>query len=246
MSSARLWPSSSDVLVMLTVTERNPRDWELADALDGMTAGFAKMRKRKAWKRAVRAWFRVVEVTRPRPGEYHPHMHILLLVDPRYFSKQADLYLAQADWARLWADCRGLDYVPVVDVRRMRRTSEATKYCTKVMDYLSWRGEAEGWVADVDTVGVLHRALKGRRLVAWSAELMAIRKDLGKKDDDELVEDGNGFPPGYEVTHREVYYWRPATLKRGQYVLAMVLPAKEGRQREQESEEAGCGPRPSG
>jgi len=237
--------NDGSVLVMLTVTERNPRDWQLSEALDGMSAGFAKLRKRKAWKRAVRAWFRIIEVTRPRPGEFHPHMHILLLVDARYFNKRHDLYISQPEWARLWADCRGLDYAPVVDVRRMRRTSEATKYCTKVMDYLSWRG-AEGWVADVDTVGVLHRALKGRRLVAWSGELAAVRKDLGKKDDDELVDDGNGFPPGYEITHREVYYWSPATLKRGRYVLGMVLPPKEGREREQESEEAGSGYRPSG
>jgi len=173
--------NDGSALLMLTVTERNPLARALSGSLDGMTAGFAKMRRRAPWKRAVKGWFRVIEVTRPRPGEFHPHIHILLLVDRRYFSKQHDLYMEQADWARLWADCRGLDYLPVVDIRRMSRVAEASKYATKVMDYLSWRGEAEGWVADVDTVEVLHRALKGRRLVAWSAELTAIRKDLGHR-----------------------------------------------------------------
>jgi len=101
------------VAVMLTLTERNPRAWEVGAAIDGMSKGYSRLRKRKAWMRAVKASFRAVEVTRPRPGEFHPHVHILLLVDRRYFSKQHDLYIDQAEWARLWADCCGLDYVPV-------------------------------------------------------------------------------------------------------------------------------------
>jgi plasmid rolling circle replication initiator protein Rep len=70
-------------------------------------------------------------------GEFHPHVHILLLVDRNYFNKRHDLYIDQAEWSRLWVECRGLDYTPVVDLRRVRHLSEVTKYVTKAQDYLT-------------------------------------------------------------------------------------------------------------
>jgi hypothetical protein len=48
---------------------------------------------------------------------------ISIFVDEKYFSKAVDLYVSQAEWARLWGECRGLDYRPVVDIRRMKRAS---------------------------------------------------------------------------------------------------------------------------
>jgi hypothetical protein len=58
------------VPVMLTLTERKPRAWELAAAVDGMSKGYSRLRKRKEWKRAVKASFRAVKVTRPRPASF--------------------------------------------------------------------------------------------------------------------------------------------------------------------------------
>ncbi|MGA7810838.1 protein rep [Bradyrhizobium sp.] len=118
------------------------------------------------------------------------HMHILLLVDPNYFSKAHDLYVPQAEWVRMWRECRGLDYAPICDVRRTKRVSEVTKYVTKSNDYLD--EDADGWNADPDTIGTLHVALKNRRLIAWSRELSTIRKEFDMSDDD-MSEAGNGL-----------------------------------------------------
>jgi plasmid rolling circle replication initiator protein Rep len=211
--------------VMLTLTERNTSAATLGAAVAGLSKGFSLLRKRSEWKRAVKASFRAIEVTRPREGEFHPHMHILLFVDENYFSKAQDLYVSQAEWARLWGECRGLSYHPIVDVRRMKRVSEVTKYVTKAQDYLTWSDEVDGWKADSSTIEALHVALKGRRLVAWSRELSALRKELGHSDDD-IDEGSMGFPPEYQITHREIYTWRPATLKRGVYQLARILAPK--------------------
>jgi len=173
-------------------------------------------------------------VTCPRPGEFHPHTHILLFVDENYFAKAHDLYVPQAEWARLWGECRGLDYRPVVDVRRMRRASEVAKYVTKAQDYLS--PDEDGWTADAGTIETLHVALKGRRLIAWSRELCAIRKELGCTDDD-MDEAGTGFPPEYVIVFREVYRWKPVTAKRGMYCRVKVLPPKDEQQGDDDQDE---------
>jgi hypothetical protein len=211
-------------MVMLTLTERNVAAEDLGETINQMSKAFSRLRKRAEWQGAVKASFRSVEVTCPRPGEFHPHTHILLFVDEKYFSKSVDLYVPQAEWARLWGECRGLDYRPIVDVRRMRRVSEVTKYVTKAQDYLT--ADENGWSADPDTIQALHVALKGRRLIAWSRELGVIRKELGCSDDD--MEDGRmGFPPEYVIVFREVYRWQPVMAKRGMYVRVKILPPKD-------------------
>jgi plasmid rolling circle replication initiator protein Rep len=210
-------------MVMLTLTERNVAAEDLGETINQMAKAFSRLRKRAEWLGAVKASFRSVEVTCPRPGEFHPHTHILLFVDENYFAKSHDLYVPQAEWARLWGECRGLDYHPIVDIRRMKRVSEVAKYVTKSADYLT-AGD-DGWTADPDTIAALHVALKSRRLIAWSSELNKVRKELGCSDDD-MAEAGNGFPPGYVVTHREVYRWQPVTAGRGLYSRVKILPPK--------------------
>jgi hypothetical protein len=209
---------------MLTLTERNVSAAELGGTIDRMSKAFSKLRKRAEWLRAVKASFRSVEVSCPAPGEFHPHTHILLFVDETYFAKSRDLYVPQAEWARMWRECRGFDYQPVVDVRRMRRASEVAKYITKAADYLT--EDADGWRADPDTIAALHVALKGRRLIAWSRELNAIRKNLGCSDDD-MEDVSTGFPPEYVVTHREVYRWNAVTPRRGFYYRVKILPPED-------------------
>lgn len=211
-------------MVMLTLTERNVSAADLGDTIGQMSKAFSRLRKRVEWLGAVKASFRSVEVTCPQPGEFHPHMHILLFVDENYFAKSHDLYVPQAEWARLWRECRGLNYHPVVDVRRMKRVSEVAKYVTKSADYLT--ADADGWSADPDTIGALHVALKSRRLIGWSRELGVIRKELGCSDDD--MEDGNlGFPPDYVVVFRELYRWNVVTPRRGFYHRVKILPPKD-------------------
>jgi plasmid rolling circle replication initiator protein Rep len=211
-------------MVMLTLTERNVAAEDLGETISQMSKAFSRLRKRAEWLGAVRASFRSVEVTCPQPGEFHPHMHILLLVDENYFAKSHDLYVRQAEWARLWGECRALDYHPIVDVRRMRRVSEVAKYVTKSADYLT--ADDDGWSADPDTIAALHVALKGRRLIGWSRDLGVIRKKLGCSDDD--MEDGNtGFPPEYVIVFREVYRWNVVTPKRGFYHRVKILPPKD-------------------
>ena len=102
--------------------------------------GWKKFSRRVAFRRAVLGWARTFEVTRGRDGKAHPHFHILLEVPPEYFNRDGALYLEHDLLVRLWARCLGVDYMPSVDVRAVRRgkvggaIAEVTKYLAKESD----------------------------------------------------------------------------------------------------------------
>ena len=97
--------------------------------------GMEKLTKRKEFG-IVDGWIRTTEVTRPklpRPNKKapivycpktknthaHPHFHCILMVKSSYFKGSS--YIKQSQWAELWQSCLGVDYLPMVDVRTVRK-----------------------------------------------------------------------------------------------------------------------------
>lgn len=88
-------------------------------------------------KAAVHGWYRGIEITHnldrnsPEFDTFHPHVHVVLVVKPSYFTSK--YYLSQARWTELWKRATGIDYTPIVDVRKIKgdtakAVAEATKY----------------------------------------------------------------------------------------------------------------------
>jgi len=119
---------------------------ELANSIKSMIAGVRKLTKHKDWP-AV-GWIRAVEITFPRDGEAHPHIHMLLAVKPSYFSTG---YISQAEWSAKWKKAMKLDYEPIVDIRKVKPMAgvenmttdlsealgglrEVSKYCVKPVE----------------------------------------------------------------------------------------------------------------
>ena len=120
--------------IFLTLTVKNPHITDLRSQLDIMNKAWKKLTKRKEFG-IVDGWIRTTEVTRPklpRPNKKapivychktknthaHPHFHCILMVKPSYFGVG---YLKQSQWAELWQSCLGVDYLPIVDVRTVRK-----------------------------------------------------------------------------------------------------------------------------
>lgn len=120
--------------IFLTLTVKNPHITDLRSQLEIMNKACKKLTKRKEFG-IVDGWIRTTEVTRPKlprknkkaPIVYcpktknthaHPHFHCILMVKPSYFGVG---YLKQSQWAELWQSCLGVDYLPVVDVRTVRK-----------------------------------------------------------------------------------------------------------------------------
>lgn len=206
--------------IFLTLTCRNVKGHELSSQIDKLFHAFKKMSERKSFKKPVKGWFRALEVTHnlneksPSYDTYHPHFHIILMVNKSYF-KKPELYLTQENWTSLWKDCLKVDYTPIVDVRAFqtgtkketaKSVAETAKYTVKDSDYLI---QGNNNMTD-KTVMDLDGALANRRLVAFGGELRKIHKllNLDDPEDGDLVNTDNDDELRDDVKYSiEIYNW---------------------------------------
>lgn len=123
----------------------------------------------------------------PNYNMFHPHFHVLIAVNPSYFTSRN--YISHEEWLKLWKQAIKADYAPQVDVRRVKGNSfadinkavcEVAKYACKDTDYIV----PDDWDLTVETVRTLDSALARRRLVAYGGYLKDY-KALLKLDDEE-------------------------------------------------------------
>ena len=203
--------------IFLTMTVKNCTGEELSATLDEMFGGFHTFTTHRKSKRLIQGWFRALEVTcnpdeyvtekgykkrkkfydrngigvgDPNPvyETYHPHMHLVILVDKSYFSKGNKDYMTAEDWSRLWKISLKLDYDPVCDIRKTQKTgegkvkvAEVAKYTLKDTEFIV-KGEPDKTDKMVKDLSV---ALKGRRLTAYGGIMKKIHKELNLADNDE-------------------------------------------------------------
>lgn len=188
--------------LFLTLTIKNCKAEDLKETLDLMFKSWTKMFRRAAIQKAVKGWFRGLEVTHNLDhnsesyNTFHPHFHVILAVNKSYFKSKN--YLKQSDFKELWKSCLGVDYDPIVDVRRFRASdkkelakslAEATKYTVKDSDFII----NEDIILTDCAIYTLDQALANRRLTAWGGELKEIHKQLNLDDaeDGDLVNTDN-------------------------------------------------------
>jgi len=201
--------------IFLTLTTRNCEGKDLSNTIDNIFNAFNNMTKRGKFKKAVKGYFRALEVTHNLNynsswfDTYHPHLHCILVVNKSYF-KKPDVYITQEEWTRLWKDVLKVDYTPIVDVRRFKdrngkgiekSIAETAKYTVKSDDYIvrdDITNEVIEHLTD-DAVFILDKALAHRRLTAFGGILKEYHKklnlddaeygDLVNTDNEELRED---------------------------------------------------------
>lgn len=101
--------------VLLTLTVRNCEIGDLKETILQTQTAFKRLTLRREWSQVL-GWVRATEVTRNEENNTaHPHLHVLMLVSPEYFTGRG--YVKQSLWQRAWRESARLDYDPVVDVR---------------------------------------------------------------------------------------------------------------------------------
>jgi plasmid rolling circle replication initiator protein Rep len=177
--------------VFLTLTAKTVTSETVAEELTKYFKAWERLSKRKKFKDSVLGWFRALEITHNwRKDSYHPHFHCLLAVRPSYFSHG---YISHAEWVEMWQKSMRLDYIPIVDVRRVRARRrkkdkieeegaifEVAKYTVKSNDFLI----KENRLAQDKAVEILDKALFRRRLVAYGGLLKEIRRQLKQEDEE--------------------------------------------------------------
>ena len=216
--------------LFLTLTVRNCPGDKLGATLGELTKAWHRLVMHRQVKRAIKGWYRALEVTRNTGGgewhgTYHPHIHAVLAVEPGYFAAESPLYIKQAEWVSRWRLALGADYDPRVHIEAARAKGEyvagraaaveAAKYAVKDEDYIDPR------LTDDEAAGIVEtytKALYKRRLVAYGGWLKEAAKalDMADPEDDDLVYIDKETIRADVADLIEEYYWHFGA---GDYVL---------------------------
>lgn len=182
-------PSTRFIFVTLTV--RNCEAAELPTILDSMNKGFQLLTQKKQTfapaaklKASLIGYLKAVEITyNAKENTYHPHLHCIFAVKQGYFTGAG--YIKKSNYQGLWRQALKLDYEPIVHVENIKNgtskaVAEVAKYPTKTADLLSIEDKKQAAKA----VALLHRTLKGRRLITFGGVFAQVKKDLKLEDVD--------------------------------------------------------------
>ena len=173
------------VPVMLTLTMRNVPSEKLGWAISLILKAWSRMvnskYKRKPW-RVCAGWFRALEITyNAETGEWHPHIHAVLLVPSGYFA-DPEKYIDHDGWVAEWKWALQADYDPSVEVHTVKgeradAVAEVSKYAVKPGEWVSDDPDATD-----ERVELLAVELKNRRLAAFGGLMLEVRKALKQED----------------------------------------------------------------
>lgn len=206
--------------ILLTLTVKNCEPEKLSKTIDFLFESFNRFCLLKAFKQAVKGWYRALEITHNlADNTYHPHFHIILAVNQSYFTSRD--YIPQKMWREMWQNSARLDYAPQVDIRRVKQKqddfghdvvdlagacAEIAKYTVKDSDYII----PDDWDLTIDTVRLLDAALNNRRLIGYGGVFRDVRKLLHLQDEEtgDLVNvDANQIDKNDDDYVLQVYYW---------------------------------------
>ena len=172
--------------IFLTLTIKNCKFDDLRATIEHMNKSFQRMQQTVKWKNSILGFLRVLEFTKGKTLEQtlHPHFHLLLAVEPSYFSN-TNKYLTKNDFATMWQKALRVDYDPVVDVRIIKKNkdknanasviAEICKYPLKDTDILKFTNEQFKLVA---------LQIKNVRNINAGGIFKGILKSTDKIDDD--------------------------------------------------------------
>lgn len=118
--------------IMLTLTVPNCAPDELSETVIRLVGAWGKLIRRKAFKTAVKGFFRALEVTRNKTnGTYHPHLHCILAVPLDY--AESDLYIPRDVWLKMWRECYKDQSIISLDVRMAKGKNAETESCVDAL-----------------------------------------------------------------------------------------------------------------
>ncbi|WP_368326056.1 protein rep, partial [Phocaeicola vulgatus] len=167
--------------LFLTLTVKNVPGSELNRTLTSLTKSFDRLFKRAKVQKNLIGYLRSVEVTHnEKDNNYHPHIHVLLMVRPSYFQSKKD-YITQKEWGEMWSQSLKVDYIPMVDIRSVKEKGkslkgailETAKYPTKPIKLD---------IENKQVVDDLYNGLYKKRQLGYGGIFKTIKKQLALDD----------------------------------------------------------------
>ena len=106
--------------IFLTLTIPNCHIDDLRATIEHMNKSFQRMKETKRFQNSILGYLRVLEYTveKKRKDYIHPHFHILLAVEPRYFVDER--YINQKEFLQMWRDATRNQNITQVNIKKIK------------------------------------------------------------------------------------------------------------------------------
>lgn len=221
--------------VFLTLTIKNCALENLRENIKLLNDSFKMMTRDKKFP-AV-GWLKSVEVTKSNDDTAHPHLHVLMMVNPSYYGRG---YLQQSEWREMWKKHLKVDYLPSVNLRAVKTIY--TKGFAEVTKSFSYSIKPEKMVLDPEWFLELEKQLKGSRDISTGGLMKkylaeAMDEWAQRAEDEELEESAKILKQNrqakYEFNEREKKYVRVEHLTREAWAAASFTADAHAPQSEQ-------------
>lgn len=189
--------------LFLTLTSPSVSGEELREEIDQFNQAINRLFQRRNVKRVVKGYIRKLEVTtdqekyvtdelyerkkgyydrrgltvgNPNPtyNTYHPHMHIIVVVNKSYFDDKR-YFISQNEWLEMWRDCMKNDSITQVDAKKVRATEKSNS--NAVLEIAKYSAKGSDLYHSEAVFDTFYIALKRRQLLVYSGMM----KDYAKK-----------------------------------------------------------------
>lgn len=166
--------------LFLTLTIRNVKANRLKYALNKLSDDFHNYSRKTFFKKNFHGYCKKFEITyNDKRDDYHPHLHVFLLVDEQYFDKDNENYVTRAEFLREWQKSTKDDRITQVDIRACKDDDvckELSKYETKSVE------------CTYKSFDVLYRNLSGKRVVSYGGLMKEVAQKYNNGELDYLIE----------------------------------------------------------
>jgi hypothetical protein len=99
-----------------------------------MSKSFQRFKETKRFQNSILGYLRVLEYTveKKRKDYIHPHFHILLAVEPRYFVDER--YINQKEFLQMWRDATRNQNITQVDIRIIKPNKDKNATASAVAE----------------------------------------------------------------------------------------------------------------
>lgn len=213
--------------LFLTLTAPNVSGEELRDEVDRFNHGVNKLFQRRNVKRVVKGYIRKLEVTtdqeklitdelykrkkdyydlrglkvndpNPTYNTYHPHMHIIIVVNKSYFNRPAD-FISKVEWLEMWRDCMNDNSITQVDARKVSDRGNSNA----VLEIAKYSAKGSDLYHSESVFDTFYMALKRRQLIVYSSMMKDYARKFKNGDLDEFKKVNED-----EYTHLLQSVWR--------------------------------------
>lgn len=167
--------------LLLTLAPRNCEITSLRDTLKLMNTAWQRITQLK--KFPAIGYFKSLEITRGKDGSAHPHFHILLMVEPKYFGKN---YINQREWVEIWKKALRVDYDPTAYIQSIKDFSGEDKLLDAVKEVAKYTVKGDDLIAEKEWLEELTRQVHKTRAISLGGILKQYLSD-NEASNEELV-----------------------------------------------------------